>query len=74
MLENLRLTVIQNGATIRSPELLSDVGLRETLLNILDFDEAGANFICRYVEEHGTYEIGHSFAHPKYRFEKICQS
>ena len=74
MPEYLRLTVIQNGATIRDPQLLTDVGLRETLFNILAFNETSVNFICKYVEEHGRFEVGDSFQHPKYRFEKVCQS
>jgi len=54
----VRMSSWQQGQLVREPTLLTAIGLRETLLVALDYDEAKVNFVCRQVEETGAYELG----------------
>ncbi len=53
----VRLSSWREGRLLREPVLLTAMGLRQTLLVALDHDEARVNFVCRQVEETGTYEL-----------------
>jgi hypothetical protein len=54
----VRISSWREGLLEREPTLLTAIGLRETLLAALDYDEARVNFVCQQVEETGVYELG----------------
>ena len=70
----VKMSAWQQGQLVREPTLLTAVGLRETLLVALDYDEARVNFVCRRVEETGAYELEGLQDTAIYMFEKILHS
>lgn len=70
----VKMSAWQQDQLVREPTLLTAVGLRETLLVTLDYDEARVNFVCRRVEETGTYELEGLPDTVVYTFEKILHS
>ncbi|MDQ0319896.1 hypothetical protein QO002_002034 [Pararhizobium capsulatum DSM 1112] len=70
----IRIQALGLGGAIGEPALLTTIGLRETLLMALNYDEARVNFVCRQVEEAGTYELCDQAAESTYLIEKILHS
>src|SRR5215217_6685733 len=70
----IRIQTFGLAGVIGEPALLTTIGLRETLLMALDYDEARVNFVCRQVEETGTYELCDQKAESSYLIEKILHS
>lgn len=56
----VRISFWREGLLEREPALLTAIGLRETLLSALDYDEARVNFVCQQIEETGVYELGNN--------------
>jgi hypothetical protein len=54
----VRMSYWREGHLLREPTLLTAIGLRETLLAALDYDEARVNFVCKQIEDTGLYELG----------------
>ncbi len=70
----VKMSSWRQGQLLREPTLLTAVGLRETLLKALDYDEARVNFVCRQVEETGRYELGGIRGDLTTMIEKILHS
>ncbi len=70
----IRIHTLAMGDAIGKPALLTSIGLRETLLEALDYDEARVNYVCRQVEETGTYELCDQSSDSTYKIEKILHA
>ncbi|KQV43292.1 MULTISPECIES: hypothetical protein [unclassified Rhizobium] len=70
----IRIQARETGGALGKPALLTMIGLRETLLEALDYDEARVNFVCRRVEETGMYELCDQATEAVYVIEKILHS
>ncbi|MCV9967505.1 hypothetical protein OIU34_37405 [Pararhizobium sp. BT-229] len=70
----VRMSSWQQGRLLCEPTLLTEIGLRETLLMAFDHDEALVNFVCRQVEETGAYELSSQSDETTTMIEKILHS
>lgn len=70
----IRIHTLSLGDAIGKPALLTSIGLRETLLEALDYDEARVNYVCRQVEETGMYELCDQSTDSTYKIEKILHA
>jgi hypothetical protein len=67
-----RLTVLIEGVPVQEPTLLTRVGLRYTLIMVLDFSEENVNFICRQVDRVGFCRVAFAGDERVYLIEKAC--
>ena len=70
----VKMSAWLEGHLVKGPTLLTAIGLRETLLVALDFDEERVNFVCLQIEETGCYELGGDRDDSVFVIEKILHS
>ena len=71
---DIKLSKFHNGVLSREPVMLTIIGLRATLLQTCDFDEAKVNQIYKTLNERGSCRMGLGDGSTYYQIDRLLVS